>query len=937
MQRVERFPRRPPRRGRLILILAVLVFLVSISTLVRLYTDLLWYREVGFSSVFWTILGSKFALGGVFGLAFFLFTLANLLVVTRLMPVYRTAIDPDDPLERYRGAFVPYVRWIAIGVAAFLGLIFGITVTPSWERVVLALNQTSFGIPDDVFGRDIGFYVFRLPFLQMLYSWLFSGLNVVILLVAAAHYLTGGIRPQSPGDRVTPQVKAHLSALVGLLVLLRAWGYRLNQFELLYSERGDVTGASYTDLNAERHALTLLIFISIIVAILFLVNIRRRGWALPIAGTGLWLIIAILGRGVWPFVVERFTVIPDQLGKETPFIERNIKATRAAYGLDSIEVSEHPAGGSLTREIVGANQGTVDNIRLWDTATLSRSYRQLQEIRPYYQFEDVDVDRYMVNGKLRQLMLSVRELAPRDVPSESWVNNHVVYTHGYGVVVSPTNESTPEGQPSLLVRDVPPQTEIPELKVEQPGIYFGEGLREIEYSLVRTSQQEIDFSSPEETKRTTYQGKGGVGASSPLRRLAFAWRFRNVNLAISGLIQPESRLLYYRNVKDRLQLAAPFLHYDGDPYPVVANGRITWVADGYTTTSMYPYSERKEFALRTARRSVDNTPIEPSMTGQFNYIRNSVKAAVDAYDGSVTFYVWDEKDPIIKAWRKTFPELFKDQSEMPDALQQHVRYPEDLFRIQADVYLRYHMLDTTDFFSREDQWMIPADPNITQEERADTVLDELQPYYVLMKPPGSEKLEYLLILPVNPSGKKNMVSYFAAKSDPDDYGKLTDFRFPRGRQFDGVGQVFSRINQQPAISERRTLLSQQGSHVVAGNLLVIPMGDSILYVQPWFLEAERSPLPELIHVILATHERIVMGSSLEDAFKLLLEGGGPVVTPTTPGAPAPTGEASALEREALTHFQSYLDALRRGDYETAGRELKAAEDALTRARAQPAP
>ncbi|MGH2812886.1 MAG: UPF0182 family protein, partial [Actinomycetota bacterium] len=374
-------PGPPARRGRLIAVLLVLFFLVSISTVVRFYTDLLWYREVGLDSVFWTILGSKVLLGVVFGLGFFVFTLANLLIVTRIMPAYRRPVDPDDPIERYRGAVFPYLRWAAIGISALLGLLFSVSVTPNWERIVLALNQVPFDRSDPVFGRDLSFFVFRLPFYEFLYGWLFSGLIVVILLVAAAHYLTGGIRPQTPGDRVTPQVKAHLSALIGLGVLLRAWGYRLDQFRLLFSERGEVTGASYTDVHAEMPALTLLIVISVIVAALFLVNIRRRGWALPLAGAGLWLVIAILAKGLFPFIIERFTVIPAQLEKEGPFIERNIESTSVAYDLDEIEVREHPAIEGVSREAIAGNPDTIQNIRLWDTDTLTQAYRQLQEIR----------------------------------------------------------------------------------------------------------------------------------------------------------------------------------------------------------------------------------------------------------------------------------------------------------------------------------------------------------------------------------------------------------------------------------------------------------------------------------------------------------------------------------------------------------------------------
>ena len=899
----------------------------------------MWYREVGFSSVFWTVLGSRAALGAAFGVTFFLFTLLNLLFVIRLMPVYRRSLDPDDPLERYRGAFIPYIRWIAIGISAFLGLMFGITVTSHWDKILLALNGVSFGAKDAVFGRDIGFYVFKLPFYQFLYGWLLSGLVVVILMVAAAHYLTGGIRPQAPGDRVTPQVKAHLSALVGLAVLLRAWGYRLNQFELLYSDRGEVTGASYTDINAERPALTLLIIILVIVAVLFLVNIRQRGWSLPLAGVGLWLLIALLGKGLFPFVVERFRVQPAQLQKERPFIDRNIKATRLAYGLSDVQVTpDYPAIEGITQAAVNENSETIGNIRLWDTKTLMAAYAPLQEIRPYYRFEDVDVDRYEIDGKLRQVMLSARELAPEALETRSWQNEHIVYTHGYGVVVSPTNESTPEGEPTFLVKDVPPTTDIEELTLKQPRIYYGEGLEGIDYSLVGTSQRELDYGTQDETQYSSYKGEGGVGVSGLLRRIAFAWRFRNINLAITGLVQDDSRIIYYRDIRERLQLAAPFLQYDGDPYPVIADGRLVWMADAYTVTDMFPYSERIDFAERTLRARGTSDLAEPAIQGKYNYIRNSVKATVDAYDGTVRFYVWDDKDPIIKAWRDIFPRLFVDASEMPDSLRSHVRYPEDLLRIQSYQYRRYHMTQVDDFFTREDQWAIPADPNL-ESGAGTTVLGETQPYYVLMKLPGSPKLEYQLILPMNPRGenRRNMIAYLSASSDPETYGALRDYRFPKNRQIDGVQQVHARINQDPLISRTRSLLDQAGSKVIFGNLLVIPLGESILYVQPLFLQASQSGIPELKNVILATSDRVVMGTSIQESLRLLLEGGPSVSEgasqPEDPGAP----EGEAAEAEALRHLEAAERAAREGDWATFGRELELAKQALQRGAGTPSP
>lgn len=924
---VDRSPAgRGGRRVRLAILGLILVLIFSISTVVGLYADLLWYQEIGLASVFWTILGSQALLAGASGLVFFVFMLANLTVVARLMPLHRLAIDPEDPLQRYRAAFLPYIRWFAIGGSAFLAALFGIGVTPLWNRFVLALNAVPFGVKDQVFSLDVGFYVFKLPLYRFIYSWSFSALVVVIVVVATAHYLTGGIRPQGSGDRVTPQVKAHLSVLIGLLALLRAWGYRLNQFDLLYSTRGDVTGASYTDLNAELPALKLLVVISVIGAGLFLVNIRFRGWALPLAGAGLWLLTSLLAAGVYPFVIQRFVVAPAQLQRERAFIQRNIEATRRAYGLDTILVREYPARSDPSRDDIDGNPGTIDNVRLWDTVNLMAAYRQLQEIRPYYQFHDVDVDRYLVDGRLRQVLLSARELDNEFLSTQNWQNTHILYTHGYGAVASFSNEATTEGQPSFLVQDIPPQSQHEVLRVTQPGIYFGEGQAGI-YSLVRTEQQELDFGLPGGTSFTTYEGKGGVRLSGIGRRLAFAWHFRNINLLISNLITGESRILYDRQIHERLQKAAPFLDFDTDPYFAIVDGRVVWIADAYTSTSMYPYSERVDFASRTRR----TTPIGTlsGIPGVHNYVRNSVKATVDAFDGTVNFYVWDETDPIIKAWRKAFPDQFKDIAAMPAEIRSHVRYPEDLFRIQTFVYKRYHMTDPTDLFSGEDVWDIPNDPNA---DNAAGTGGEFQPYYVLMRLPDAEQEEYVLILPMNPRNKRNMVSWIAVRAGPSNYGELIDFRFPKGEQVDGVGQVHARINADPIISQAITLLSQRGSNVVFGNLLVIPIEGSLLYLQPLLVQAERNAIPELKRVILATGTRVVMGSSLDEALDLLL-GGGKLPPGEIPDGLVPPQSSVGVEaaREALQHLQAAEEAARIGDWATYGREQQLARQALERA------
>ncbi|MGH2687271.1 MAG: UPF0182 family protein, partial [Actinomycetota bacterium] len=748
-------PARPPRaprrrRGRIVLGIVLLVFVLSISGIVGFYTDLLWYGEVGLRDILWSIVTWKLLLAVAFGLAFFIMAAVNLFIVGRIMPPYRLT-DPNDQFERYREAFLPYVRWLAIGGSAVLALFFAVGMTKYWDRFALATNMVEFNQVDPVFKRDIGFYVFRLPLLQFLYSWLFSAMLVITFVVAGAHYMTGGIRPQAPGGGVLPQVKAHLSVLVGLIALLKAWGYRLDQYGLLYGEGGAVSGASYTDVNARLLALKLLVIISVMAAILFLVNIRIRGMAAPAIGLGLWLLTSVLAANAYPFIIQRFTVQPAEFTKEKPYIERSIEYTRAAYGLKDISVREYQAKSTLTAGDVAANPDTIKNIRLWDAQHLKDGLDQLQGIRTYYRFEDVDVDRYALAGTTRQVMLAVRELDAAELDREGWQNQHLVYTHGYGAVGSLSAEKTVEGQPQFVLKDIPPQPASPELAVPTGGVYFGEGST-VDYSVVNTEQRELDYLTEDGVQYKSYEGRGGVEMSGLLRRLAFAWRFRNINVAISSLIRDDSRILFYRDVDERVRTSAPFLRFDDDPYAVIEGGRIKWLVDGYTVSSMYPYAERLEFSSRTGAPDDGG-----SLSDENNYVRNSVKAVVDAYDGTIDFYLWDESDPIIRAWAGIFPDLFKDKEEMPASLRAHVRYPEDLFRIQTWMYTRYHVQDAQDFFARTDAWVIPNDP----VQRTGTPAGqppEIEPYYVLMQLPGEERLEYVLITPMNPRARRNMVA-----------------------------------------------------------------------------------------------------------------------------------------------------------------------------------
>ena len=943
---VQRLPmRRRNRRILLVVAAVVLLFLISISTIVRLYTDLQWYREVRFTSVFWTILRSEVLLGLGLGIVFFLFCLANLFIVARLMPVYRLAVDPNDPLNRYRTAAMPYMPWIAGGGSAFLALLFGFSAAPLWDRLVLALHSVPFHTIDPVFHRDISFYIFRLPFYRFLYGWAFAALVIVTLVVAAAHYLTGGIRPQAAADRVTPQVKAHLSVLIGLIALLRAWGYRLGEYNLLYSTRGKITGASYTDIHAELPALRLLVVISIIGAILFLVNIRFRGWYLPIAGAGLWFLTSVLAAGVYPFVIQRFVVAPAQLQKETPYIQRNISATRSAYGIN-ITSQPYTDTGTITGDAIAKEGTTLSNIRLWDPATLQTAYQTLQEIRPYYSFVDVNPDRYSISGAIQQVLVSTRELNTTNLNGQSWQSQHLIYTHGYGIVASPANDKTPEGQPVFLVQNIPPTSTVAELNVTQPDVYFGEGQLG-DYALVDSKQKELDYSTPTGDVYANYQGKGGVPVSGLFSRLMFAWRFKNVNILISGLIGKDTRIMYYRQIQDRLAKAAPFLNWDTDPYPAVVNGRVVWIVDGYTVSSMYPYSEQTDFGDRTTRAPVGLPPIT-GIPGMNNYVRNSVKATIDAFDGTVKLYVWDPSDPMVQAWSKAFPNLFSDAATMPAPVAQHVRYPEDLFSIQTFAYEKYHVTDPGTFFAQGDAWAIPPDPNQPSVTAALSHGQEIQPYYVLMLLPGDTQPSYELILPMNPQNKQNMISLIAARSSSVVGGQqLIDLHFPPGALVDGVGQVHARINANQDISTAKTLLGQLGSTVSFGNLLVVPLANSLLYVEPMIVQAQSNAVPLLEYVITATSNKVAFSTTLQGSLNTLVGAASPT-TPTgtvstTPGVPGTTtppaatsGSAQSLAQQALQHLQAYQQAEGKGDFATAGQELAALAKVLQGA-ASPSP
>jgi hypothetical protein len=946
---------------------ALVVLLLALSTRVAtFYTDVLWFRSIGFVRVFWTLLGTQFGLAVVAGLFLAALLAGNLMLARRLAPRYRIPSSAEENVERYRQLIEPVARPLLFAVSAVVGVLSGLSVAPEWPRYVLWANATEFGRTDPQFNLDLGYFVFVLPFHTLVNSWLFTALVITVVMTLVAHYVFGGIRPQAAGQRLTPQVNVHLSVLLAALVAVRAWGFWLDRYMLSYSPRGQVVGLSYTDVNAELRALGLLTIIAAICVVLFLVNIRFRGWLLPVAGVGILLIAAVVLAGIYPAVVQRLQVDPQELRREERFIERNLELTRFGFGIDDVAFEDFPANAELSDEAVQANQTTLESIRLWDPATLQNTYQQLQELRPYYDFQDVDVDRYDLDGSVQQVMLSVREVATGDLPAQAqtWQNQTMVYTHGYGLVSSSVSTSRRDGQPVFLVNDIPPQG-VPELLVENPRIYFGEAPPP--YSIVGTTEDELDFDlgAGQPVERFRYDGADGVRMNSLTRRLAFALRFAEPNILLSGLITDESKMLYKRSVRDRVQDVAPYLKLDHDAYPVAVDGRVKWVLDAYTTTDMLPYSERIDLGGATVSEQQvlqavadengqisiqEQTQLRAGLDGRASYIRNSVKAVVDAYDGTVTLYVVDPDDPIIQSWRKVFPESFTDLDRASTDLRAHFRYPEDMFRVQAAVFETYHIRTAEAFYNKDDAWNIPLDAQFqannseTQERRS------MRPYYLLMRLPGEESEEFALIQPFTPEGRSNLIGWLAGRSDGDRYGELKAFRMPPTRTVFGPEQIQARINQDDAVSQQITLWNESGSRVRYGNLLVIPVEDSLLYAQPLFLRAQQSEIPELRRTVLVFGDQVVMEPTLAEALRSMFGSAAPGVElpegaeeqgapgeEATPGeeegAPPAAGDitdpavAEALD-VAIAAFDAADQALSEGNLGEYQRQTQAAEEAL---------
>ena len=916
------------RRWPIVAIGIFILLFIIFTVMSGFYVDLLWFREVDLQSVFWTVLRTKVLLGLVFGLLFFGLLYANMLIVRRTTPTTRILTPEQEMVERVRRNIEPHLRWMIPLGAAALALLVGLGVAQQWRTFLLWRNGSglSFGSPEPLFGRDPAFYVFSLPWLRFVQGWLFSSLVGVTVIVGIAHFLWGGIQPQAPAfaDKVTPPVRAHLSVLLGLIMVAKAWGYYLGRFDLLTSPRGVVEGASYTDVHAQLPALNFLAIVAVICAVLFVVNIRVRLWSLPVIAVGLLALVSVLLGTAYPAFVQQFSVKPQEQQREAPYIADNIEATRRAFGLDTIAVSERPADLNVSADALEENQVTVSNIRLWRPTVLGENFQSLQRIRQYYEFHDVDVDRYPLSGAPRVLMVSGREISQKGISASgrSWQNQHLVYTHGYGAVAAQVNTATSEGAPILSLSDIPP-VGIPQ--VDEPRIYFGE-VADVPFVMTNTGAQELDYEGA--PSGYSYDGTGGIAVGNMLQRALFAWRFKDVNLLISGLIKPDSRIMINRSLEERVPKPAPFLTLDEDPYFAVVDGRLTWIWDAYTTSVEYPYSQ--EIDLGTAT--------DGAIQGGANYMTNSVKVTVDAYDGTMKYYIVDEDDPIVQAWAAAFPDLFTALSEAPADLVAHFRYPEGLFQVQATQFATYHVTDTTVFFQKQDVWQIPTDPTISANQPSasgdSAPTGPLRPYYSLMRLPEEIDERFMLILPFTPAERQNLVSWLAVSSDPGSYGDMVAYTFPAGRNVDGPTQVFAQINQDPTFSTFRTLLGQVGSTIVFGDFLVIPINDSLLYVQPVYVRSnQESSIPELKRIIVVNGDTVGVGITLSEALLASTTG----QQPSTGGGeePSPIGtideQVADLLDQAVGHFLAADVALRAGDLATYQRELQAAQTAVEQA------
>ncbi len=919
-------------RSPLVITAAILVALGALITYFSgYYVDWLWFKSVDFTSVWSTVLLTKIQLFLIVGVITSATISLNIYLAYKRRPLYVPTSIEVSGLERLRAQVEPIRRWVFLGIILVLAYFAGTSGMVFWREWMLFKNSTDFGVTDPQFGLDISFFAFRLPMWQAIIGWAISTLVLATLASAFIHYMYGGIRTQVQSDRTTVAARVQISVLLGLIVLLKAVAYWFDRYSLALKESKLITGLTYTDVNATLPAKAILSAIAVVCALLFFANIIRRSWLLPAAGTALLVVSSVLIAGIYPGAIQQFQVKPSESSKEAPYIQRNIDATRAAYDLNGVEMQDYNATLSTSAGQLAKDAATIANIRLMDPNVLSATFRQLQQIKPYYTFpESLDIDRYTVNGVSRDAVVAVRELNIDGNPSRNWINDHLVYTHGFGFVAAYGNTVDADGKPNFLVGDLPPTKG---LGAFEPRVYFGENVPD--YSIIggKKSNEPVEFDYPDDTsangqKNYTYTGKGGVPVGSLLNKLIFAVKYGEQRILLSNLINSDSKILFNRNPRERVAKVAPWLTLDGDPYPAVVDGKVTWIIDGYTTSAGYPYSKSTSLATATNDAlTANSTSITAQSNKAVNYIRNSVKATVDAYDGTVTLYQWDTKDPVLKTWMKAFPNTVKAKSAISKGLLEHIRFPEDMFRVQRDILSSYHVKSAAAFYGGQDFWRVPRDPSTFGANAG-----AQPPYYMTVQMPGAAKPTFSLTTPFVPRGGRENLSAFASVNSTagPDYGKITVLQLPRSTNIAGPSQVASNFEAKPEVANALSLLRQGGSDVVLGNLLTLPVGNGLLYVQPVYVRAtgNASAYPLLQKVLVSFGDVIGFDSSLKGALDQVFGGNSgtnaSAGSPTTSSGSADLASALQSAKQAIADGQA---ALAKGDFAAYGRaqdRLKAA-------------
>lgn len=941
-------PARPRLLVPVLVVLAALLLVGGVG--VSFYTDLLWFRSVAFTTVFTTVLTTKLLLFAVFGLFMALLVGANVAIAYRMRPPFRPMSLEQQNLERYRVAVEPFLRTVLLLGSGVFGLFAGLSAAARWETWLLWRNGTPFGQVDAQFGRDISYFAFTYPFQRFALGFLLTAVILALIVAAATHYLFGGVRLQTAGEKVSPAARAHLSVLLGIVILLKAYAYYLDRFGLAFSERGFVQGPGFTDVNAVLPAKNILIGIAIVCALLFFANIIVRNILLPAGALGLLVVSAVLIGGVYPAYTQQFRVQPNEIQREAEFIARNIEATRAAYGIDDAELTSYQASQDASPEQLEAQAATVDTARLLDPNLVAPTFEQLQRLTFYFGVNDqLDIDRYEVDGELQDFVVAAREvnIANLSGTQRSWINERLAYTHGNGLIAAPGDRVDEEGRPLF----VDTNSASSPIQLDQTRVYYGE--LSPDYSIVNTNQPEIDgplgLTSGQAGEQVegqatfNYDGDGGVQLSGIGRKVAYALKYREPNLLLSDAIKGDSRLMYIREPRERVQKIAPFLELDSDPYPAAVDGRIVWIVDGYTTSAGYPYSQRTVLGNATAdSQSTRRLPQE-----EVNYIRNSVKATVDAYDGTVTLYEFGPPDPVLQSWNKAFGgDLLTPESEISEELRAHLRYPEDLFKVQRQLLTSYHVTDAQEFFTREDFWEIPADPadavnnastptaqpGTAQQPVIDAAAatgPDQPPFYSMLQFPGQPMRRFQLSTSFTGLNRPNLSAFASVSSDPDDYGKIRVLQLPRSDPPNGPGQVENQFLSEQVVADALFPFRQNRAEVTFGNLLTLPAGGGLLYVQPVFVRAQGGEsFPTLQRVLVSFGNDVAADTTLARSLADLFGAPTPTTSPTaspSPGAspapsasPAPAGDLVSLIAEADAAFRAGQEALRRGDFAAYG-------------------